>query len=136
MDIVFVSISTFLACILTFSQFRLGTILAPSIGHFLSRIGHSYDRSSPFFNNIYKLFLVGKYADKMVLVRFGIPAVIAAFLGSWLLIPSLISNHYFNIPFSIPNLQSFQVGLIIAVLLIIFAIMDLLPQNGQNSIWP
>ena len=50
--------------------YHLGTCVD---GIFLSRIGDSYDRSSPFFNNIYKLFLVGKYADKMVLVRFGIP---------------------------------------------------------------
>lgn len=39
-----------------------------------------------FFNNLLKLFLAGKNADKEVLNRFGIPAVIAAFWGSWLLL--------------------------------------------------
>jgi Sulfite exporter TauE/SafE. len=39
-----------------------------------------------FFNNIFKLILVGKKADKQVVLRFGIPAVIAAFIGAWLLL--------------------------------------------------
>jgi uncharacterized membrane protein YfcA len=36
-------------------------------------------------NNVFKGFLLGKRADRDVLVRFGIPAVAAAFLGALLL---------------------------------------------------
>ena len=39
-----------------------------------------------FFNNVFKIFLVGKQADRGVLVRFGIPAVIFALIGAWVLV--------------------------------------------------
>lgn len=138
MDIVFVSISAFLACILTFfSGFGLGTILAPVLMAFFSvELAIAMTAVVHFFNNIYKLFLVGKYADKMVLVRFGIPAVIAAFLGSWLLIhitdlKPLFQYSIFNTQFTVH-----PVNLIIALLLIIFAIMDLLPQMEKIQFGP
>jgi len=35
-----------------------------------------------FFNNVFKILLVGKNADKPVLLKFGIPAVIFAFFGA------------------------------------------------------
>src|SRR5688500_18578350 len=88
MEIIIISLAAFLIAILTFfSGFGLGTILTPVFMIFfpvdlaiaLTGIVH-------FFNNVFKLFLVGKKADKQVLLRFGIPAVIAAFAGAWLLL--------------------------------------------------
>ncbi|MFN7302696.1 MAG: TSUP family transporter, partial [Bacteroidota bacterium] len=78
----------FAASLLTFfSGFGLGTLLAPAFMLFfpvdlsiaLTGIVH-------FANNLFKLGLVGKQANKDVLLRFGIPAVVAAFAGSWLLL--------------------------------------------------
>jgi uncharacterized protein len=48
-----------------------------------------------FSNNLFKMSLVGKRADKEVLLKFGIPAILASFAGAWLLIritkmPSLL----------------------------------------------
>ncbi|MEZ4911886.1 MAG: sulfite exporter TauE/SafE family protein [Saprospiraceae bacterium] len=133
MDIIIISITAFCAALLTFfSGFGLGTILTPVFVLFfpieeaiaLTAIVH-------FFNNIFKLFLVGKNADRQVLIRFGIPAVIAALFGSWLLIHlsgleplytySLWNNLYIVYP----------VKFIIAIILIIFAFMDLIPYFGK-----
>lgn len=84
-----------------------------------------------FFNNIFKLILVGKKADKAVLLRFGVPAVIAAFIGSWLLL---------NIPDAMPlftyemygkSFEVFPVKFIISILLIIFASIDLIPYFNK-----
>jgi uncharacterized membrane protein YfcA len=88
MEVLIISVTAFIVAILTFfSGFGLGTILTPVFMIFfpvdlaigLTGIVH-------FFNNIFKLFLVGRKADKEVLLRFGIPAVIAAIVGSWLLL--------------------------------------------------
>lgn len=80
-----------------------------------------------FFNNIFKLFLVGNNANKEVLLRFGVPAVISAMLGSWMLLnitdlQPLFSYYAFGKYFEV-----YPVNSIISVLLIIFAIIDLIP---------
>ena len=73
-----------------------------------------------FFNNVFKLILVGNKANKNVLLRFGIPAIIAAFIGAWVLLnitdlPSFYSYNIGNRTFEIT-----PVKLIISLLLIIF----------------
>ena len=37
-------------------------------------------------NNIFKLVLLGKYANLKIVARFGIPTILAAFLGAWVLL--------------------------------------------------
>jgi uncharacterized membrane protein YfcA len=70
---------------------------------------------------------VGHKAGKAVLVSFGIPAVIAAFAGSWVLLnitdwEPLFSYQLFGKTFTVE-----PVKFIISILLIIFASMDLIP---------
>ena len=38
-----------------------------------------------FLNNIFKLVLLGKHANKKVVLAFGIPAILFAFLGAYTL---------------------------------------------------
>ncbi|MFN3908370.1 MAG: hypothetical protein ACK4JX_04995 [Flavobacterium sp.] len=38
------------------------------------------------FNNLFKWALVGKKASINIILNFGIPAIIAAMIGSWLLL--------------------------------------------------
>src|SRR6187431_2535443 len=92
MEIAVVSFFAFIAAILTFfSGFGLGTILTPVFMIFFPvDVAIALTGTVHFFNNIFKLFLVGKNADKEVLLRFGIPAVVAAVIGSWMLLQ--ISN--------------------------------------------
>ena len=80
-----------------------------------------------FFNNIFKLFLVGKNADKEVLIKFGIPAVIAAFIGSWILIHISDLQPLFSYDAFGKHIEVFPVKFIIAILLLLFAIIDLIP---------
>ncbi|MDP3452332.1 MAG: sulfite exporter TauE/SafE family protein [Bacteroidales bacterium] len=133
MEILIISLAAFIVAILTFfSGFGLGTILTPVFMVFfpvdlaiaLTGIVH-------FFNNIFKLILVGKKADKSTVLRFGIPAVIAAIAGAWLLlyIPDtkpLFSYQMFDRAFDV-----YPVKFVISVLLIIFAGMDLIPYFGK-----
>lgn len=88
MDIFHISHSAFLKAILTFfSGFGLGTILTPVFMVFFPvDLAIAVTGVVHFFNPIFKLFLVSKNADRGVLIRLGIAVVIAAILGSWLLL--------------------------------------------------
>lgn len=129
MEYIIICIVAFLASILTFfSGFGLGTILLPVFSLFFPiEIAIALTGVVHFFNNIFKLILVGKNADKKVLIYFGIPAVIASFIGAYILIniTDLKPIHSYFIgerEFTIT-----PVKLIISVLLIVFAIIELLP---------
>lgn len=141
MEIFVLSIAAFSVAILTFfSGFGLGTILTPIFMIFFPvELAIALTGVVHFFNNIFKLLLVGKHADKTVLINFGIPAVVAAIIGSWLLfkIPDqtpLFSYHIFG-----KNFEVFPVKLIISVLLITFACIELIPffkklQFGKDKL--
>jgi len=84
-----------------------------------------------FFNNVFKLILVGKNADKAVLIRFGVPAVIAAIIGSWLLINISDTEPLFSYQMFGKTFDVFPVKFIISILLIIFASIDLIPYFNK-----
>ncbi len=88
MEIVIISFAAFLTAILTFfSGFGLGTILAPVFAIFFPiDVAIALTGVVHFSNNVFKMALVGKNTDKTVLLRFGIPAIIASFAGAWTLI--------------------------------------------------
>tara|TARA_Y100001978_G_scaffold125312_1_gene111779 strand:- start:157 stop:753 length:597 start_codon:yes stop_codon:yes gene_type:complete len=71
---------------------------------------------------------VGKNIDKKVLIRFGLPSVIAALVGSYLLV--LIDDNIviFSYYFFDKKIDVILVKFLISILLIIFAIIDLIPQ--------
>jgi len=130
MEILIICLVAFLAAILTFfSGFGLGTILTPVFMVFFPvDLAIALTGLVHFFNNVFKLFLVGKNADKAVLIRFGIPAVLAAFVGAWLLINIPDSQPLFAYEAFGRQYEVFPVKFLISVLLIIFALMDLLPR--------
>jgi hypothetical protein len=80
-----------------------------------------------FLNNLFKLLLLGRHASVRVAVRFGAPAVIAAFGGAAVLLlasdmPSLASYELLG-----KQVQILPVKLLVALLMIAFAIMEILP---------
>jgi uncharacterized membrane protein YfcA len=80
-----------------------------------------------FFNNIFKLFLVGKNADKEVLLKFGIPAVIASFAGALILLHIADLKPLFSYTLSGTMIHVYPVKFIIGILLIFFAVIELIP---------
>lgn len=130
MDIVIIVIAAFLTAILTFfSGFGLGTILAPVFAIFFPiDVAIALTGVVHFTNNLFKIFLVGKNTDKAVLLRFGIPAILASFLGAWLLLkitdlPTIYDYLMFGKTFEVT-----PVKLIIAVILITFALLEIIPK--------
>lgn len=130
MEIIVISFAAFLTAILTFfSGFGLGTILMPVFAIFFPiDIAIALTGVVHFSNNLFKISLVGKKADKDVLLRFGIPAIIASFAGAWLLLritkmPSLFEFNLWD-----KNFEITPVKLVIAILLIIFSVLEILPS--------
>lgn len=133
MEIIIISVTAFLVAILTFfSGFGLGTILTPVFMIFFPvDLAIALTGVVHFFNNLFKLLLVGQQADKQVVIRFGVPAVIAALLGSWLLLNITDLSPLFTYQMFGRTFEVFPVKFIISVLLIIFATIDLIPYFSK-----
>ncbi|HLD53232.1 MAG TPA: sulfite exporter TauE/SafE family protein [Sediminibacterium sp.] len=133
MEIIILSLAAFLIAILTFfSGFGLGTILTPLFMIFFPvDLAIALTGVVHFFNNIFKLILVGKKADKQVLLRFGIPAVIAAFAGAWLLLQITDLQPLFSYSIGSKTFEVYPVKFIISILLIFFAVIDLVPYFNK-----
>jgi uncharacterized membrane protein YfcA len=84
---VVVSLAAFLASALTlFSGFGLGTLLMPVVALFFPvDVAVGITALVHLANNLFKLGLVGWRADPRVVLRFGLPAVVCALAGAWLL---------------------------------------------------
>ena len=133
MEIIILSLAAFLVAILTFfSGFGLGTILTPLFMIFFPvELAIALTGVVHFFNNLFKLFLVGKAADKQVLLRFGIPAVIASFAGAWLLLQMTGLQPLFSYSLGGRIFEVYPVKFLISLLLIFFAIFDLIPYFNK-----
>lgn len=129
MDFVVICLTAFAASLLTFfSGFGLGTLLTPVFMVFFpAEAAIALTGVVHFLNNIFKLLLTARTADKQVLLRFGVPAVIAALAGSMLLLQLSHLDPLFHYQAFGKTIEVFPVKFIVAILLIIFASMDLLP---------
>lgn len=133
MEIIIIPFAAFIIAILTFfSGFGLGTILTPVFMVFFPvDLAIALTGVVHFLNNIFKLVLVGKKADKKIILHFGIPAVLAAILGSWLLLNITDLKPLFTYEISGNTFEVFPVKFIISILLICFAILDLVPYFNK-----
>lgn len=138
MEILIVSLTAFAAAILTFfSGFGLGTLLTPVLMIFfpagpaiaLTGVVH-------FCNNLFKLLLTGRHADRSVLIRFGAPAVLAAIAGSWLLVRMADMAPLFSYKAMGSHFDVYPLKFLVAVLLLIFATMDIVPWLQRLQFGP
>ena len=133
MEIVIVSIIAFLTALLTFfSGFGLGTLLAPVLMLFFPiDVAIALTGIVHFFNNIFKLVLVGKNVNKEVFLRFGIPAIIFAFIGAYVLLQIPNMQPLFSYQLIGKTFSVYPLKLTIAILILFFAMMDVLPYFNQ-----
>lgn len=128
----------FLASGLTFfSGFGLGTLLLPAFALFfpieraiaLTAVVH-------FLNGLFKLALVARYADFKIVLRFGVPAILAAVIGAWLLV--WLSDVEPLLEYSLFGraVRMTPVKLVVGLLLLMFAVAELLPQLRELSFGP
>ena len=135
MEYIVVCLVAVLVSVLTlFSGFGLGTALMPAFALFFPvPVAIAATAVVHLANNIFKVFLVGRKADWGVVARFAIPGAVAALIGAALL----------NLFAHLSALHTYQLGghkydvtvvkVVIGVLIIGFALFELLPRFRRLS---
>lgn len=130
MEYILIPIVALLASALTFfSGFGLGTLLLPAFALFFPvDVAIALTAIVHFLNNAFKLLLVKKHISWKIALQFGLPALLFSFIGAFLL--NKITNANIITEYTLSN-KIFQITLmkiIVAVLLIFFALFELLPK--------
>ncbi|MFP3867704.1 MAG: TSUP family transporter [Desulfobacteraceae bacterium] len=130
MEYVIVSLAAFITAALTlFSGFGLGTLFLPVFALFFRlEVAIALTAIVHLLNNLLKLIILGRYADLSVLWRFGVPAIGAAWLGAqtllWLShLQSLLEYQFWG-----GDYQIMPVKVVVALLMIVFAVLELAPK--------
>jgi uncharacterized membrane protein YfcA len=89
-----------------------------------------------FLNNVFKLLLLGRHADKGVLLRFGLPSIVAAFVGAWLLTRLTGMGPLYSYTLGSKELSVTPVKLVIAIVLAAFALFDIIPRFSKAEFSP
>lgn len=133
MNIILISAIALLASALTlFSGFGLGTILVPVFCLFFPvDLAVSLTAIVHLLNNIFKLGLLGKNANKEIILRFGIPSVITAFLGAYLLTELSMKETLFDYQLGNHFCHITSLKLVVGILMFIFALWDLIPAFSR-----
>jgi uncharacterized membrane protein YfcA len=117
-----------------FTGFGLGTLLLPTFAFFFpvsmavaaTAIVHGA-------NNFFKLILFHKTANRRVALRFGVPAILAAPVGAWLLTGLSGLAPLYSWQFGDRVNVITPIGLVMGVLIVGFALLDLLPWAERLS---
>lgn len=120
----------FVASLLTlFSGFGLGTILLPIFAIFFPlSIAIPLTAIIHLINNIFKVLILGKYANISVITRFGLPALVSAFFGAWILKYLSDIKPVFNYSINTSTFSVTILKIVIGVIIILFALLDLIPK--------
>jgi len=135
-EYIVVSIAALIASALTlFSGFGLGTLLMPVVAIFFPiEVAIAITAMVHLANNVFKVGLLGRMANRSVLLRFGIPAIVFAFAGAltltWLKdAPPLYEYASFG-----RELQVAPIKLVVGVLILLFVFLELWPRFASISI--
>lgn len=133
-----VGLAALLASGLTlFSGFGLGTVLMPVFAIFFPvPVAIAATAIVHLANNVFKLALLGRHADWGVVLRFSLPAVVAAVLGARALflfagLPTLASYELAGRLHEVTVLKA-----VVGALVVVFAIVELVPRFEKLSFPP
>lgn len=136
MDFLVICSVAFVASVLTFfTGFGLGTLLLPAFAAFFpAEVAVALTAVVHFLNSLFKLVLVGRRANIHIAVRFGVPAIVAAFGGAFVLVWLASQEPLWAYEVAGRSFQVMPVAFVIAVLMVVFAILELWPRFKQASI--
>ncbi len=131
------SVALLVSALTLFSGFGLGTLLMPAFALFFPvEVAVAATAIVHLANNMFKVALVGGKADFTVVLKFALPAALAAMAGALLL----------NYMVTVPPIAQYALGgrifivtpvkLFIAVLIMLFAILEFIPSFGKLSFDP
>lgn len=120
-----------------FSGFGLGTLLVPVFGLFFPiELAISLTAIVHFLNNIFKLGLLGRKANVAMVFKFGIPSLIASFIGAMVLSQLSDLPSIYAYEFNDHMYQVSPVKLTIALLIAFFSLVELLPSLNKMEFGP
>jgi hypothetical protein len=129
MEYIIICCTAFGASLLTFfSGFGLGTLLTPiMIIFFPPQEAIALTGIVHLLNNLFKLVLIGNKTDKNIAGKFGVPAIFGSLIGAYILI--YLSQNLFHFEYVIwgINCQVTFIKLLVASLMIVFALFEILP---------
>ncbi|HBI15393.1 MAG TPA: hypothetical protein DDY20_07755 [Desulfobulbaceae bacterium] len=136
MDLLVVCIVALAASSLTlFSGFGLGTLLMPVIAIFFPlELAIAMTAMVHLANNLFKIGLLGRKADSSVLLKFGLPAVVAAFVGAALLSWLGEVQPLYEYQALGRELQVSALKLVIGFLIILFVALELSPAFSRIAL--
>jgi uncharacterized membrane protein YfcA len=122
-------VTAFLASLLTlFSGFGLGTILMPVVAIFFPvTVAVVMTAFVHLLNNLFKLLVLWRKINWLIVLRFGLPAMIATIPGAWLLTALSDMPEIHSYTFAGMNAIITPVKLAVGLLLIVFATAEWLP---------
>lgn len=130
MSFLIVALASLFASTLTlFSGFGLGTLMLPIFALFMSaEVAVAATAIVHGVNNVFKVSLVGRHANWPIVLRFGIPAILAAFMGAGLLIwlSGMEPLHRYSIGQREAIITPLKLAL--AALMIFFSLFELVPR--------
>ena len=135
MNYLVICLAAFFASGLTlFSGFGLGTLLLPAMAIFFPiDLAIALTAVVHFLNNLFKLALLGRHADRSVVWRFGVPAILSAVLGAKALLWLSHLQPLLTYRFLGAELKVMPVKLVVAFLMVFFAFFELLPRFANLS---
>lgn len=130
-----VAVALIAATLTLFTGFGLGTLLLPAFALvFPIEIAVAATAVVHLANNIFKLALVGRWADRGVVLRFAPAAIVAAFAGAWLL--GLLSQ---SVPLATYTLGPIDaeitpIKLIVGGLILAFTLFEAIPAASRLAV--
>ena len=113
-----------------FSGFGLGTLLMPVFALFFPvEVAVASTAVVHAANNLFKVGLLGRSAPRDILIRFGVPAIIAAFFGAFMLTTLSGQEPLLSWSFMGRAAEVTPVKLVMGVLIIGFALYELVPTR-------
>lgn len=129
MQSLLIGVAACLVSLLTFfSGFGLGTLLMPLLALMVPlEQAIAATAVAHLCNNLFKVGVVGRHADRRVLLRFGGTAIAAAFLGAWMLTALGSMEPVYTAEWAGRAVAVTPLKLAAAALIVFFAMAELLP---------
>lgn len=119
----------FVAALTLFSGFGLGTLLMPVFALFFPlEAAIAATGVVHLSNNLLKVALLGKWANRRVVVRFALPAACAAFVGAGLLSILVGGDPWYEYELGGRLCTITPVKIVVAVLILFFSMIEAVPK--------
>lgn len=125
------------SCLTLFSGFGLGTLLIPVFAIFFPvNAAIAMTAIVHLTNNLLKLAIFYRHADKKIVLKFGIPAIAAAFAGAWCLVYFSVQQPLLHYTFLGRQAEITSLKILMAAVMILFALLDALPYSRNLNFKP